>query len=627
MTASQSTFPTRKAGLPRLPTVLLAGSSRRSDPVCATTSFLSAVRPHLRVISTLQLFVLVSSCCVAAFGPTPAFGQGGQNHPAGSVQLQAGPNQQVRVEGVLEIIHEDFKNGKGRYLYSLKLPDGTRVPLQFVKEPPTHFLTGDHVRADGQLSSGTLILYSGNTNLTKTKGNSRTSTSPSAIPLSNTFGPQLTLVILVNFQDDTTQPFTVADAQNAFFSTANNFMLENSYGQTSIVGDVVGWYTIPDSVTTCNMSQIATDAQNAAVAGGADLSVYTRYVYVFPYNNVCGWAGSSDVGGNPSQSWINGSLDTHIIDHELGHAFGLWHSHLLDCGTTATICSGGTVVEYGDLLDTMGTPQTASPDYNAFQKERLGWLNYGASPSIETVTASGTYTINTYELSSSGPNALKVLKSTDPTTGAKTWYYLEVRQAIGFDSFLSDSIYYTQNETNGVLFHIGTDGAGNSSDLLDMTPATPTTSGWFDPSLAVGQTFQDSNAGVSFTPESVNSGGAVVDIQFSGGGSTSNSTTQCTGTPNLTVATSQASYSPGQTVEITATASCGGSPVANLSVSFTVTSADGSQATGSATTATNGSAVYKFKLKRNAAAGTYVTGSAATIEGTSLSAGTQFSVQ
>jgi hypothetical protein len=44
-------------------------------------------------------------------------------------------------------------------------------------------------------------------------------------------------------------------------------------------------------------------------------------------------------------------------------------------------------------------------------------------------------------------------------------------------------------------------------------------------------------------------------------------------------------------------------------------------------TATNGSAVYKLKLKRNAAAGTYVTGSAATIEGTSLSAGTQFSVQ
>lgn len=544
------------------------------------------------------------------------------------MQLQAGANQQVQVEGVLEIIHEDFKNHTDRYVYSLQLPNGARIPLKFVKEPPTDFLTGDHVQASGRMSGGALVLYSGNTNLTKTNKGSKTTTSApaSSIPLPNTFGPQSTLVMLVNFQDEATQPFTVADAQNAFFGTANDFILENSYDQTSITGDVVGWYTIPDSATTCNMSQIGTDAQNAAVAGGADLSVYTRYVYVFPYNSVCGWAGSSDVGGDPSQSWINGSLDTHIIDHELGHAFGLWHSHLLDCGTSATICSGGTVVEYGDLLDTMGTPQTASPDYNAFQKERLGWLNYGTSPPIETVTTSGTYTINPYEVSGSEPNALKVLKSTDSTTGEKTWYYLEARQALGFDAFLSDPVYYTQNETTGVLFHLGTDGNGNSSELLDMTPATPTAEGWFDQSLAVGQSFEDSSAGVTFTTESVTSAGTVVDIQFSGSSSPSNSTTPCTGTADLTVATSQTSYSPGQTVYITATASCGGSPIGNVSVSFVVTGADGSQFTGSATTGNNGSAVYKLRLKRNAAVGTYGVGSAATVGGISLSASTQFTV-
>jgi hypothetical protein len=111
----------------------------------------------------------------------------------------------------------------------------------------------------------------------------------------------------------------------------------------------------------------------------------------------------------------------------------------------------------------MGTPQTASPDYNAYQKERLGWLGYGASPSIQTVTSSGTYTIYPYELAGPGPNALKVLKSTDSTTGAKTWYYLEARQAIGFDAFLTTSPYYMQNETAGVLFHLGTDGDGNTS--------------------------------------------------------------------------------------------------------------------------------------------------------------------
>jgi len=109
------------------------------------------------------------------------------------------------------------------------------------------------------------------------------------------------------------------------------------------------------------------------------------------------------------------------------------------------------------------------------------------------------------------------LKSTDPTTGAKTWYYLEARQAAGFDAFLADPTYYTENETTGVLFHIGTNGNGNSGELPDMTPATPTSSGWFDPSLAVGQSFQDSAAGVTFTTASATSTGAVVSVQFAGG--------------------------------------------------------------------------------------------------------------
>jgi hypothetical protein len=467
-------------------------------------------------------------------------------------QPQVGTGQQVQLEGELEIIYQDFKDGRHSLSYSLKRSDGSRVPMQFAKEPPTHLLSGDHVRASGQMSGGSLVLYS---SPTKTNGSGGTTTSAgdatgaatSSIPVPNTFGAQSTLVMLVNFQDDTVQPYTTGDAYNAVFGTANDFFMENSYGQTSLTGDVVGWYTIPDSVTTCNLSQIATDAQNAATAAGTNLSLYMRYVYVFPQNNACGFAGSSYVGGNPSQSWINGSLDIHTVDHELGHAFGLWHSHSLDCGTSSTICSSGTVVEYGDVLDTMGYPQTPSPHYNAFQKERLGWLNYGSSPAIQTVTSSGTYTINVYELGGSGPNALKILKSTDPTTGAKTWYYLEARQTTGVDAFLNQSFYYTQNETMGVLFHIGTDGNNNTGNLIDMTPATPTSSGWFDPSLVVGQSFTDSSAGVTFSPASVTSSGATVQITVSG--------TACVAAnPTVTLSPSQSQYVPsGTSVSFTAT--------------------------------------------------------------------------
>jgi M6 family metalloprotease-like protein len=513
--------------------------------------------------------VLLASTFVFAHNPDAS-----GTDSAAAAQWKPGAPQ-VQLEGQIEIVHQDFPDGHGKYIYTLKQADGTRVPLQFVKHPPTHLLTGDHVQVSGQRSGGGLILYSGGTNVKNTGGGVSTGGgTTTSIPVPNSFGSLSVIVILVNFQDDAVQPYTVADAQSAFLGTANSFIQENSYQQTSLTGDVVGWYTIPDSVTSCNLSQIATDAQTAATAAGVNLTNYTRYVYAFPYNSVCGWAGASNVGGNPSQSWINGAtgpggntLNIHVINHELGHALGLWHSHSLDCGTSATICSSGTVAEYGDGLDTMGTVQTASAHYNAYQKERLGWLGYGASPSIQTVTGSGTYTIYPYEQAGAGPNALKVLQSTDPTTGAKTWYYLESRQAIGFDSFLTNSIYYTQNETTGVLFHLGTDGNGNSSELLDMTPATPTSQGWFDMSLVVGQSYQDSTAGVTFAPTAVSSTGATVQITMNG---------QVCTAANPTV-----SVSPSQSQGVTS-----GTPV-----SFTVTVTDNDSSGCSAATFNLGSAV------------------------------------
>jgi M6 family metalloprotease-like protein len=519
-------------------------------------------------VSQAQI-VVVAALVFLSFFPlsSPSFGQNAGNsglnaadNAAVAAQSQVAPEQLVQVEGELEILYQDFKDGRHPLSYSLKRSDGTRVPLQFVKEPPTHLLTGDHVRASGQLSGGSLILYSGSTSLAKTTTTSTagdaTGTTTTSIPVPNTLGAQSTLIILVNFQDAATQPYTVADALNMYFGTASNFFMENSYGQTSITGDVVGWYTIPVSVTTCDTSQIATAAQNAATAAGVNLSNYNRYVFAFPQDNACGFGGASYIGGSPSQSWVNGnSLDIHIIDHELGHAFGLWHSHLLNCGTSATIGSSCAVDEYGDILDTMGDPQPPSPHYDTFQKERLGWLNYAASPSIQIVQTTGTYTINPYELGGSGPNSLKILKSTDPTTGAKTWYYLEARQGVGFDSFLTTYVgcesCYTQNETTGVLFHIGTDGYGNSSDLLDMTPSTQTVNGWFDPSLVVGQSFQDSTAGVTFTPTAVGSTGATLQI-------TVNGSAACTAaSPSVTI-------SPSQTQNVTS----------GTAVNFTVTVID-----------------------------------------------------
>lgn len=177
----------------------------------------------------------------------------------------------------------------------------------------------------------------------------------------------------------------------------------------------------------------------------------------------------------------------------------------MECGTT-TLGDSCSTLEYGDTQDTMGTPNAGH--FNAFQKERLGWLNYASSPPIATLEADGDYWLDPYAAGAGvNPKALKILKSVNATTGKKTWYYVEYRQAIGFDSFLSTN----SNVLNGVVVRTGSESSGNTSYLLDMTPAT---SSWNDPALVVGQTFHDPDAGVTITPTWANGSTAIVNVSL-----------------------------------------------------------------------------------------------------------------
>jgi hypothetical protein len=285
-------------------------------------------------------------------------------------------------------------------------------------------------------------------------------------------------------------------------------MMENSYQQTWLSGNVAGWYTIPFTSTVCDIFSIANYAKEAATAAGYNLSAYSHYVYAFP-QNACGGQGVGTVGGSPSEAWIIGSLDLKVLSHELGHNFGLYHSRALDCGNSVlgTNCS---VFEYGDRIDTMGN--VSAGHFNAFQKERLGWLDYGISPPITTVQESGLYVIEPLETEGNGPKGLAILKSTDPTTGQQTWYYVEYRQAVGFDSFLATN----SNVLNGIVVHTGSPSNGNSSYLLDMTPASglQNWSDWSDPALVEGRSFFDPDSGVTISTMSVSSTGAVVSVNF-----------------------------------------------------------------------------------------------------------------
>jgi hypothetical protein len=409
--------------------------------------------------------------------------------------------QRVEVEGEIEVMYEDWEDGS-RLCYWLNV-GGERLSLHFTSDPQANLLTGSRVHVKGVRLGESIALQSSKEALSASSGSDVETMAVTVPP--NTFGEQKVLVLLVNFQDLQTQPFSVTQVQNTVFGTVNSFYRESSYQQTWLAGDVYGWYTLPISSSTCDTSAIATYAKQAAAAAGVNLSAYNRQVYAFPSLSTCGFTGASTVGGTPSQSWINGSMTLRTVGHELGHGMGIYHGRALDCGSQVI---GGTctTIEYGDSLDILGQPGVTGHSHAA-QKERLGWLGYGSSPGITTVQANGTYWIDPYESIGSNPKALKVLKSIDSVTGVKTYYYVEFRRPIGFDSFISGN----NNVMNGVMIHTSVDPYYRDNYLLDMTPET---SSWSDAALVVGRSYNDPNINVTMTPLSVSNSGASVAISF-----------------------------------------------------------------------------------------------------------------
>ncbi len=132
--------------------------------------------------------------------------------------------------------------------------------------------------------------------------------------------------------------------------------------------------------------------------------------------------------------------------------------------------------------------------FNAFQKSRLGWLNYNISPPITLVSTSGIYTIAPYEINDTRPKALQILKSSGTNN---TYYYVEYRAGLGFDS-----------GTPAVIIHSANPADANSSYLWDLDQIT-TVSDWI---LDVGQRYEDTTAGVSIKNLYQDSNDAQIEV-------------------------------------------------------------------------------------------------------------------
>jgi gametolysin peptidase M11/S-layer family protein len=453
-------------------------------------------------------------------------------------------------EGTLEVlVADDFERGSSQMIYNLISEDGKRTPLQLANPRPD-LKSGMRVRVLGTLGDEGILAED-----IEILG-APSSQAPGA---TNT----KVIMILIKYLNTTTEPYTVAQAQNVMFAASNsvaNYYSESSFGQHTLSGVVTNWLTARfNKPATCDYWSVSTEAEYLAQQAGYNPSSYEKHVYVFPSLPGCGWAGLG--GGN--SAWINQALGLLVVGHELGHCFGLGHAASLDCRPDAI---GGpcTRREYGDPFEIMGNQR--GMHFNADHKNDLGYLP--AATVVTHSSGSATYLISPIESPGGATYAVKVL-------GAGRTFWIEHREAIGFDAALAGNT----NMLNGAWIHLTWPSDYSCYPCaLDMTPST---AGFTDGSLPVGSTFSDGLSGVTISTTGKVGSAIQVNVVL-GPGATATPTSSPTRTSTRTP-------TPTRTPVSTSTPTPIPSPTGTPNLPLTGLAPDNGRASGGTGTAISGS--------------------------------------
>ncbi|MCD4851262.1 VCBS repeat-containing protein [Arthrobacter sp. AK01] len=312
---------------------------------------------------------------------------------------------------------------------------------------------------------------------------------------------------------DNTNPVSMAGAEQAVAATSSYWkaMTANKLSM-SVASKVAGHQSkakSTDSYSTI-MSTITSELKWSA-------SPYTALVIFVPTATLSGNAlgagySSGSYSGRVLMPQIS-NFSNNVMSHEFGHVIGLMHADALQCRSGASdigVDSNGRftdsscyIREYGDTTDIMGAAQYASPVVSSTLWDFAGLGRGDEIRDVGVATGVKSYTLKPW----GGTEAQRAIKFTDPIS--REVYYLELRQPVGYDNYLSAS---TQSGNKGVKI-VQRGGATIASSLILMPSTVPFTEPYYAKNHAwqAGSTFT-TYTGTKVTINSVTSTSATVTI-------------------------------------------------------------------------------------------------------------------
>ena len=320
-------------------------------------------------------------------------------------------------------------------------------------------------------------------------------------------------VVLVNFRNDQSRPFTADEARAWTFAggeSVGSLYRTVSSGHLALAGDVYDWLTVDrDNGPSCDYLGWQEAAEARARQAGIGVDAYDVVVYAWPLIPSCDFRGASAIGS--PRSFVNGATSRSqwvpLVGHELGHAFGAEHADAARCvdasGAAVVISTTCRAEAYGDSFDLMGSGFRRRP--NANHTAAMGLLPASA---VRTVDASGEYRIA--PLASNGPEPRLVRVPYDrDADGAVRYLLLEFRQPAPFDEFSADD-----PGVRGVIVRLGKDADRHAAtQLLDTTPETAT---FADAPLLPQRVLTDHRRKLSVTVLDAAADGARVRVDYPG---------------------------------------------------------------------------------------------------------------